>query len=181
MELNKTKIKNKSRLRNKAQKRSEDEESNADLAVEPRIVLTPVKGRSRSSSILSVETVDTKPGTSGKKQLNRQESMKTDKGESTGDVLSELAEERKELEKFLFEEANKVNKTAIKFILEKWAAMETRLQSPGGKQSSERKVQVRGVEERDCIVRAGRKQEETCAASPVGGTKEKYLSAKREV
>ena len=42
MELNKTKIKNKSRLRNKIQKRSEDEESNTDLDVEPRVVLTPV-------------------------------------------------------------------------------------------------------------------------------------------
>ena len=60
-----------------------------------------------------------KPETSGKKQLNGHESKKTDKGQSTGDALSELAEERKELEKFLFEEANKVNKTAINFILEK--------------------------------------------------------------
>ena len=70
-----------------------------------------------------------KPETSGKKQLNGHESKKTDKGQSTGDALSELAEERKELEKFLFEGTNKVNKTAINFILEKWAAMETRLQS----------------------------------------------------
>ena len=124
METNKTKTKNKSRLRNKVQKRSEDEESNAE--VELRVVLTPVKGHSRSSSTSLVETVDTmRPGTSGKNKLNRQESLETEKG----DAPSEFAEERKELEKFLFEEANKVTKTAIKYILEKWAAMETRLQS----------------------------------------------------
>ena len=129
MEINKTKPKTKSRLRNKAQKRSEDEESNADLDVEPRVVLTPVKGRSRSSSTSSVETVDTtRTEKSGKKQ-NRLESSKTYNGESTGNALADLAVERKELEKFLFDETNKVNKTAIKFILEKWAAMETRLQS----------------------------------------------------
>ena len=46
MEINKTKIKHKTRLRNKVQKRSEDEESNADLEVEPRVVLTPVKAQS---------------------------------------------------------------------------------------------------------------------------------------
>ena len=43
--------------------------------------------------------------------------------------LETLAEERKELERFLFEESNKINRPAIKFILEKWASMEARLQS----------------------------------------------------
>ena len=71
-----------------------------------------------------------RPGTSNKnKQEYKQEYLETKKDESTGDALSELAEERKELEKFLFEEANKVTKTTIKYILEKWAAIEIRLQN----------------------------------------------------
>lgn len=44
-------------------------------------------------------------------------------------LLEFFAKERSELEKFLFEESNKINKVAIKFILEKWAAMELRLQN----------------------------------------------------
>ena len=43
--------------------------------------------------------------------------------------LVKEAEERKELEKFLFEEGNKVSRQNIKYILEKWAAVEARLQN----------------------------------------------------
>ena len=130
METNRNKNKQKTRLRSKIQRRSEDEESNADLEVEPRVVITPVKGHSRSSSTSSIETVNSiRPGTSGKTNPYKQEYLTTKKRESNGDALSELAAERMELEKFLFKEANKVNETAIKFILEKWAAMETRLQN----------------------------------------------------
>ena len=48
---------------------------------------------------------------------------------SGGGCLAAVAEERKELEKFLFEEGNKVSRQAIKYILEKWAAMEASLQN----------------------------------------------------
>ena len=41
--------------------------------------------------------------------------------------MEAVAEERKELEKFLFEESNRINRPGIRFIFEKWAAMESRL------------------------------------------------------
>jgi len=44
-------------------------------------------------------------------------------------VLDEIREEREALEAFLFNDNNKVNKIAIKFILSKWAVLESKLQS----------------------------------------------------
>ena len=46
-----------------------------------------------------------------------------------GDCLVAVANERRDLEKFLFDEGNKVSRPVIRHILEKWAIMEARLQS----------------------------------------------------
>ena len=125
MEMNKNKNKNKIRLRNEVQKRSEDEESNVDLEVEPRVVLTPVKGHSRSSSTSSIETVETmRPGISGKNKQNKQVDVETEKA-----MLSQSSsrKERNLKSLFLKRQINLIKR--LKYILEKWAAMETRLQN----------------------------------------------------
>jgi len=44
-------------------------------------------------------------------------------------TLDEIKEEREVLKAFLFNDNNKVNKIAIKFILSKWAVLESKLQS----------------------------------------------------
>ena len=63
---------------------------------------------------------------------------------SGGGSLAAVAEERKELEQFLFEEGNKVTREAIKYILEKWAAVEARFQTSSlGMKSLEKEIKER--------------------------------------
>ena len=77
-----------------------------------------------SSSTRDEEVI---PKTSGKtKNKNRIVDDEAENG-SASSVACLEAGERKELEKFLFEESNKINIPAIRFIFEKWAAIESRL------------------------------------------------------
>ena len=80
-----------------------------EMETEPRVVLTPLKGHSRASSVSSNITDDwTKPGTSGMSK-RRKCDTETDTGRDDepevlgGDCLVTVANERKELEKFLFD------------------------------------------------------------------------------
>ena len=101
----------------------------------PTVVLTAIKGHSRASSVSSNVTDNlSRPGTSGLTKW-RKFDKETDIGKEddlevlSGDCLVAVANERKELEKFLFDEGNKVSRPVIKHILEKWAVMEARFQS----------------------------------------------------
>lgn len=112
----------------KKSRRSDDDDTEVEvLNPEPRVMLTPVETRNRTSSLSSSSTDDdANPKPSGKERRKKEGG----KGSGSGDAcLAAVAGERKELEKFLFDETNKVNRPAIRFILEKWAAMESRLQS----------------------------------------------------
>jgi len=51
-----------------------------------------------------------------------------DEAGSEDTTLRYIRKERSELEEFLFNENNKVNKSAIKFILAKWMLLEGKLQ-----------------------------------------------------
>ena len=113
--------------------KSDDEETAMEVVAEPRVLVTRVKGHRRTSSISSNLTDElSRPGTSGKRRKHETDieiERMDDFDVSGGGCLAAVAEERKELEKFLFEEGNKVSRPVIKYILEKWAAMESRLQS----------------------------------------------------
>ena len=132
----KTKNKKQKRMNKETKKpeRMTDSETDAELEViesQPRVMLTPVKQHKRSSSTSS-ETTDegTRPKTSGKSKKKCIPEVEHGNTSCPGGALFEaVASERKELEKFLFDETNKVNRPAIKFILEKWSALESRLQS----------------------------------------------------
>ena len=106
-----------------------------EMETEPRVVLTPLRGHSRTSSVSSNVTDDlSRPGTSGLSKRRKVASeIDIDKEDDFevmgGDCLVAVASERRELEKFLFDEGNKVNRPVIRFILEKWAVMESRLQN----------------------------------------------------
>ena len=115
----------------KKPKRITDSETEMELEVtksEPKVMITPVKRHKRASSTSSDEEI--KPKISGKnKKKGIPEVEPGNTSCSGGAFLEAVAKERKQLEKFLFDESNKVNRPAIKFILEKWFAMESRLQS----------------------------------------------------
>lgn len=51
-----------------------------------------------------------------------------DKAGNGDTSLENIRKEKGELEEFLFNESNKVNKSAIKFILSKWILLEGKLQ-----------------------------------------------------
>ena len=125
------KNKKQTKVKSRTQKEGMEEETFAG-DVEARVVLTPVKCRSRAGSDCSsiVEEAPKPRAAAKESRRNSVESVRIDKLETPGSgSLEAVAKERKELEKFLFEESNKINRVAIKFILEKWAAMETRLQN----------------------------------------------------
>ena len=102
------------------------------VITEPRVMLTPVKRHNRASSSSSTTSDDEDcPRPSGKAIKRRH--IPDDNVENAENpecsFLEAVSRERKDLERFLFEETNKVNRPAIRFILEKWSAMESRLQS----------------------------------------------------
>lgn len=111
---------------------SDEEGITGTMVSEPRVVLTPVKGRSRDSSV-SLSTEDYPPmwKTATKCAKTTEANRASEKGtEAYGDgCLAAVAEERKDLERFRFEESNKINRPAIRVILEKWASMESRFQT----------------------------------------------------
>ena len=75
-----------------------------ELENEPRMVLTPLKGHSRASSVSSNATDDlSRQGTTGKirKYESEEDDGKADDIEGGG-CLTVIAEGRNELEKFLF-------------------------------------------------------------------------------
>ena len=123
------------KTKSKSKSKSDEEEMGMEMENEPRVVLTPLRGHSRTSSVSSNITDDwTRPGTSGMSK-RRKCDTETDIGRDDvievlgGDCLVAVANERKDLEKYLFDEGNKVSRPVIRHILEKWAVMEARLQS----------------------------------------------------
>lgn len=130
MECSKNKKQNKSRRRRITE--SDDENITKKYESEPRVVLTPVKEKSRDSSGCSSsdDEAPKRNAAKGTKMSKRSVGADMDKSKFPEDAsLEAVAQERKELERFLFEESNKINRPAIKFILEKWASMEARLQN----------------------------------------------------
>ena len=125
----------KTKSKSKSKSKSDEEEMGMEIESEPRVVLTPLRGHSRTSSVSSNMTDDlSRPGTSGltkrrKVATERDIDKEDDLEDLGGGCLQAVADERKDLERFLFDESNKVSRQAIKHILEKWAVMETRLQN----------------------------------------------------
>lgn len=62
------------------------------------------------------------------KMNEEKENEKMKHKERTDNVLCEVMKERQQLEEYLFNESNKINKPAMKFILSKWMILENRLQ-----------------------------------------------------
>ena len=126
----------KKKSKSKSRSKSDEDKTGMELESEPRVVLTPIKGHSRASSVsLNITDDLTRPGTSGlSKKRKPIYDTETDMGKEEdlevldGDCLMAVAEERKDLEKFLFDEGKKVTRPVIRYILKKWAAMEARLQ-----------------------------------------------------
>ena len=122
---------------------SDEEDMVTAVENEPKVMLTPIKRRSRASSIFSSIAADAlkqKVATTEKKSKCLDGADEEGKGIPDGACLEAVTEERKELERFLLE-SNKINKPAIKFILEKWASMEASMASPeclGGESNLER-------------------------------------------
>ena len=88
----------------KSRSKSDEEETGLELENERRIVLTPLKGHSRASSVSSNATDDlSRQGTTGKirKYESEEDNAKADDIEGGG-CLTTVTEERNELEKFLF-------------------------------------------------------------------------------
>ncbi|KAK1137333.1 hypothetical protein K0M31_001845 [Melipona bicolor] len=110
------------KMKSKMQKESADEETSTAGYVEARVILTQVKCRSRAESdcsSIAEEAPKTRPAAKVSRR-NSFDSVCVDKSETPGPgSLEAVAKERRELEKFLFEESNKINRVAIKFILEK--------------------------------------------------------------
>ena len=90
---------------------------------EPRVVLTPLKGHSRASSVSANITENlSRPGISSTSKRRKYDTgahnaKENDLEDIGGSCLMPINEER-ELEKFLFEESNKVSRPIIKYILE---------------------------------------------------------------
>ena len=95
------------------------------------MLLTPIKERSRAGSACSptVGVAQTQKSMDIEKSNSSDRALEDGNGTPDCASLEDVMEERKELERFLFEESNKINRPAIKFILEKWASMEARLQN----------------------------------------------------
>lgn len=85
---------------------------------------TPRRGRSRASSIAS--SVD--EGTPIAKRKRFLEGSSVCYTTQQANVLEEIRKERESLENFLFNDANKVSKGVMKYVLSKWSILETRLQ-----------------------------------------------------
>lgn len=89
---------------------------------------------SRASSVSSVRSVDsdnreTSGGVKRRKVMEDKDKEQVSECfiESERSSLEKVRAERKELEAFLFNEANKVTKPAVKIILDKWASLEAAL------------------------------------------------------
>lgn len=63
------------------------------------------------------------------------EERETAKENERKETIEYVSKQREELEKFLFLESNKISRPAIKYILEKWRLMETRMTELISKQS----------------------------------------------
>lgn len=126
-------------ISNKKQtKKQKERETNEEEDVEMEVVdpgsRTHSRTHSRQSSFSSVAT-DELPGVStpikGKKRKALgEEALEVEKSfeERIGTSLTEVYDERKSLEEFLFNESNKITRSAIKLVLEKWGVLENRLQ-----------------------------------------------------
>lgn len=73
---------------------------------------------SRSGSISSVAD----------EKENRKKKKLEEEPETEDTMLDEIRKERASLEEYLFNESNKINKNAVKFILNKWSILEGKLQ-----------------------------------------------------
>ena len=111
-------------------KKSKGEEGETSMECEPRVVLTPLKGYSRSGSVSSNRTDDlsiSETPRTKRRKFNTKE--KEELEVFGGGCLRAVSDERMELEKFLFDESHKISRPVIKHILDKWATMEARLQN----------------------------------------------------
>ena len=123
--------KKQNKMRKRRQTESEDEGVSKYKEVEPRVVLTPIEGQETDSSDSSSSADEAPKRNVAKKRADKNCSIGADiqKRDAQGDDSWEVVKkERKDLERFLFEESTKINRPAIKYILEKWASMEARLQ-----------------------------------------------------
>lgn len=102
-------------------------------------------GDSRRSSVSSGTgytwtDIKEKKATQKKRKLEERTELNTGKNcdirDDNQDVIDYVSNQRKELEKFLFMENNKVTRPAIKFILEKWRNLETKMTEMIVKQSN---------------------------------------------
>ena len=113
----------KEKSKSKSRSKSDEDKTGMELESEPRVVLTPIKGHSRASSVsLNITDDLTRPGTSGLSKRMKYDT-KTHMGQEEDlEVLGgycpmAVAEERKDLEKFLFDEGNKVTRPVLRYIL----------------------------------------------------------------
>ncbi|XP_053993909.1 uncharacterized protein LOC128884518 [Hylaeus volcanicus] len=115
---------------------SSDEEGRMEVDT-ARVVLTPVAtpsggtiprpGHSRTSSISSITEEVGTPLLAKRKRFDTSRSEID--SQKPAALLDEARKEREELEAYLFNDANKLTKSAIQFILSKWGILENRLQN----------------------------------------------------
>ena len=109
--------------KSKGGSKSDEEETGMEFEGKPRVVLTPLKGHSRASSVSSNITDDLSRQGISSTSKRRKYDTEVDNAKEyglenpSGSCLMPINEER-ELEKFLFEESNKVSRPIIKYILE---------------------------------------------------------------
>lgn len=102
----------------------EEDDARSTNEGQPRVILTPIEKQNRTSSNSSPNS-DESPNNSsekGRKKMNDKKG-KEEIDENGNNCLETVAKNRKELEKFLFDQSNKINRPAIKYILKKWASM----------------------------------------------------------
>lgn len=123
------KNKNKTNKTNERDEKENESEKEVEMMEEDR---ESRPSRRNSLSSISVSSVqDDRASTSGyslrKKRKALEFEVETHSASQTTS-LEDIRKERKELERYLFSDNNKISKPAIKFILEKWLTLETKLQ-----------------------------------------------------
>jgi len=90
----------------------------SDTAVEER------QGRTRTK-LNSKESTEPRPSAC---MDGEHEGERNEYSESTdNEIIRDIYKEKESLESFLFNESNKINRTAIKLIMSKWAVLESKL------------------------------------------------------